>query len=98
MTRQTNVVSDYRIILPHCYSKPPGPRAHITTTLEDHPLPSAQPSSTGRRFPPQKYFLFMPCMASWPAPLRGQYFTPTLDKDGTTLLLKQVSLSRVLQA
>lgn len=88
MTQQTNGVSDCRIILSHCYFKPPGPTAHITTTPEDHPLPSAQPNSIRCRFPPQKYFL---SVAPWPAPLRGQHFTPTLEKDETTLLLKQFS-------
>lgn len=90
------MVSDCGISLSHYYSEPPG-AARSTTTLEDHPLPSAWPSSTRCRFPPEKNFLSVPRMASFPAPFRSQHFTPTLKTDGITLLLKQFSVSTMLQ-
>jgi len=91
------VLSDYGMSLSHCYSEPPGSAVGITATSKDHPLPSAWPSSTRCRFSPEKNFLSVPCMASFPAWFKGQHVTPTLKKDGTTLLLKRFSVSLMLQ-
>lgn len=79
------------------YYKLPVSAAHSTTTLEDHLLLSARPSRIACRFPPERNFLSMPWIASFSAPFRGQHFTHILKPNGTTVLLKQFSVSTVLQ-